>query len=147
MQLSSIEWLASKLSVTFNTMYAEEIKQAKEMHKQEIIDFAKKCSTESAPNKYYEEIYNEIFISKGSDFKKFSLYEHKDTITSADTQVSKTFLESVPQQETLYTEEQLREAMTEILLYSSELTEYPTEEECENRIKSIIQSLKQPKKD
>ena len=42
--------------------------------------------------------------------KQFSLYEHKDTITSADTQVSKTFLESVPQQETLYTEEQVRKA-------------------------------------
>ena len=36
--------------------------------------------------------------------KQFSLYEHKDTITSADTPISKTFLESVPQQETLYTD-------------------------------------------
>jgi len=36
--MTSIEWLASKLSITFNTMYADEIEQAKEMHKQEIID-------------------------------------------------------------------------------------------------------------
>jgi len=36
--MTSIEWLASKLSVTFNTMYAAEIEQAKEMHKQEIED-------------------------------------------------------------------------------------------------------------
>jgi len=36
--MTSIEWLASKLSVTFNTMYAKEIEQAKEMHRQEIID-------------------------------------------------------------------------------------------------------------
>ena len=49
----------------------------------------------------------------------------------------------------LYTEEQVREAMVEICKYAtelSELTQYPTEEECEKRIKSIIQSLKQPKK-
>jgi hypothetical protein len=36
--MTSIEWLASKLSVTFNTMYAAEIEQAKEMEKQQIID-------------------------------------------------------------------------------------------------------------
>jgi len=36
--MTSIEWLASKLSITFNTMYADEIEQAREMHKQEIID-------------------------------------------------------------------------------------------------------------
>jgi hypothetical protein len=34
--MTSIEWLASKLSVTFNTMYAAEIEQAKEMEKQQM---------------------------------------------------------------------------------------------------------------
>jgi hypothetical protein len=48
-----------------------------------------------------KEYYQETFISNGSDFKQFSLYEHKDTITSADTPISKTFLERVPKQETL----------------------------------------------
>jgi hypothetical protein len=36
--MTSIEWLANKLSITFNTMYADEIEQSKEMHKQEIKD-------------------------------------------------------------------------------------------------------------
>jgi len=45
----------------------------------------------------------------------------------------------VPQ---LYTEEQVREAMNEILLYSRNSVSLL---ECENRIKSILQSLKQLK--
>ena len=35
MKQTSIEWLASILSITFNTMYSDEIEQAKEMHKAE----------------------------------------------------------------------------------------------------------------
>jgi hypothetical protein len=69
--------------------------------------------------------------------KQFSLYEHKETITSADTPISKTFLESIPKQETLYTEEQVREAirMAQTRKYNSHF--YNADE--------IIQSLKQPK--
>ena len=33
---TAVEWLASKLSITFQTMYDEEIKQAKQMEKEQI---------------------------------------------------------------------------------------------------------------
>ncbi len=64
--------------------------------------------------------------------KQFTLYEHKETIASADTPISKTFLESIPKQETLYTEEQIRKAMNCTVL-SAKAKE------------RVMQSLKQPK--
>jgi hypothetical protein len=36
-QQTAVEWLASKLSITFQTMYDEEIKQAKAMEKEQIM--------------------------------------------------------------------------------------------------------------
>ena len=66
--MTSIEWLASKLSITFNTMYAEEIQQAKQMHKKEIIDASNGYTTTEllgvTKGEYY---YQETFVSKGSD--------------------------------------------------------------------------------
>jgi hypothetical protein len=39
-QQTAVEWLASKLSITFQTMYDEEIKQAKAMERaQRVIDY------------------------------------------------------------------------------------------------------------
>jgi flagellar biosynthesis/type III secretory pathway protein FliH len=34
---TAVEWIVSKLSITFQTMYSEEIEQAKEMQKEQII--------------------------------------------------------------------------------------------------------------
>jgi len=36
MKQTAVEWIVSKLSITFQTMYIEEIKQAKEMEKEQI---------------------------------------------------------------------------------------------------------------
>jgi len=82
--MTSIEWLIKELYTEMNMsgdgrVLDEILEQAKEMHKQEM----------------------KIQFAKGQE------WEHKNMITSADTQVSKTFLESVPKQETLYTEEQM----------------------------------------
>ena len=38
MKQTAVEWIVSKLSITFQTMYIEEIKQAKEMEKEQIIE-------------------------------------------------------------------------------------------------------------
>jgi len=155
--MTSIEWLDEQIQEyviavdhVANTMliqisfeeYIDLKRQAKEMHKAEIIDavlfgMQKGLNINKVPeidSDWVNNYYQETFVSKGSDLKQFSLYEHKDTITSADTQVSKTFLESVPQQETLYTEEQVREAikMAQTRKYNSHF--YNADE--------IIQSLK-----
>ena len=73
--------------------------------------------------------------------KQFSLYEHKETITSADTPVSKTFLESIPKQETLYTEEQVRDI---VLKFAEERT-FLRKGIAILWIKNYFKSLKQPK--
>jgi len=140
--MTSIEWLVKELYTEMNLngdgrVLYEILEEAKEMHKKEIIASYKADSFHVAL-KDAEDFYQETFVSKGSDFKQFSLYEHKDTITSADTQVSETFLESVPQQETLYTEEQVREAMYMARLRAEHIFWYNDDE--------IIQSLKQSKK-
>jgi hypothetical protein len=124
--MTSIEWFFNELIEKkivrkdnlstyhdFPTTFELSFMEAKEMHKQEIIDawndghYASLYSKEN--DKYFiegSEYYQQTFVS---NFKQFSLYEHKETITSDDTQVSQTFLEAepqLPQQETLYTEEQ-----------------------------------------
>jgi hypothetical protein len=38
MKQTAVDWIVSKLSITFQTMYSEEIEQAKEMEKEQIID-------------------------------------------------------------------------------------------------------------
>jgi len=107
--MTSIEWLIEKVLDNGIGLPKEWREQAKEMHKQEIIKSYRDGRSDQQserPSKFYnrmsEQYYQETFVSKGSDFKQFSLYEHKDTITSSDTQVSKTFLEAeqqLPQQE------------------------------------------------
>jgi len=174
--MTSIEWLIDQLEqkgdmretpsirnlqLNIDTSdYLELKRQAKEMHKQEIIDAAERWKGTDFAERYYQE----TFVS---NFKQFSLYEHKETITSADTQVSKTFLESVPKQETLYTEEQVQkmidDALTNYELGWADRRKQQnlyTEKEIRKAIygnpkfifgkdqaEAIIQSLKQPKKD
>ena len=129
--MTSIEWLIEEMlskgffkeSVTLTNIDHLQYK-AEEMHKQEIIDAHNKSwETRDNPYKTAEKYYQETFVSKGSD----------DHISDISKMVE------VPQQENLYTEEQVREAI-EIafkhwLHYSS----------C--NVEEIIKSLKQPKKD
>ena len=62
---SPIDWLVEEMSKygyahTFK-LYQKQVEQAKQMEKERMIEFAKKCSTESTPDEYYEEMYNDIF--------------------------------------------------------------------------------------
>jgi hypothetical protein len=152
--MTSVQWMIDELIKKHvgkvGNEYIEIFEKAKEMHKQEIIDAVGVGSQFDRDYLYgyhdkAEQYYHETFVSKGSDFKQFSLYEHKDTITSADTQVSKTFLESVPQQETLYTEEQMMGYAEWIFnLDTKTVLTMPKEALLQEY---ISQSLKQPKKD
>jgi len=105
--MTSIEWLWEQIDgiipyqdIKTSQLFNGVLEQAKLLHKEEM----KKCYEhgsfallDTGHGDTFEQYYQETFVSKGSDFKQFSLYEHKETITSADTQVSKTFLEAQPQ--------------------------------------------------
>jgi len=61
---TAVEWLIEKIAEDYPEIpraYREEYQKAKAMEKEQMIDFAKKCSTESAPDEYYEEMYNNTF--------------------------------------------------------------------------------------
>jgi len=126
--MTSIEWLRQELWEQFKFSFSDNIlEQAKEMHKQEIIDAYVKGREEHYldwyPEKHSEEYYQETFVSKGSD-------KH---IVDTNEMIE------LPQQETLYTEEQVREAIYMARLRAEHIFWYNDDE--------IIQSLKQPKKD
>ena len=95
--MTSIEWLWEQIDnlVPYQDINTAQqfnglLEQAKEMHKKEIIDAHGEEQSYLQHDLSWkrmngEQYYQETFVSKGSDFKQFSLYEHKDTITSADT--------------------------------------------------------------
>jgi hypothetical protein len=66
---TAVEWIVNKLSITFQTMYSEEIEQAKQMEKEQIIDAHGKQlkKTQTAGNyeywktgqQYYKETYGD----------------------------------------------------------------------------------------
>lgn len=105
MKQTAVEWLIEKMLDSGIGICKEWREQAKEMEKENTMAFGYRCIGEVDSElgdlvykKVPEEVYNETYGSKGSDgnFKQFSLYEHKETITSADTKVSQTFLDHVP---------------------------------------------------
>jgi hypothetical protein len=57
---TAVEWLVSKLSITFQTMYSEEIEQAKAMEKEQIN---KACydGYYKEDEKYTYEYYNQTY--------------------------------------------------------------------------------------
>jgi hypothetical protein len=59
MKQTAVEWIVSKLSITFQTMYSEEIEQAKEMEKEQIKDAYKFPNTlvDMSSEQYYNETY------------------------------------------------------------------------------------------
>jgi len=121
-QQTAVEWLWN-LSQT-KELQASDFEQALAMEKEQV-------------QKMIDDALTNYEIGWADRKKQFSLYEHKETITSADTPVSKTFLESVPKQETLYTEYQVREAILKASLSDTDFLI--------DRCDEIIQSLKQPK--
>jgi hypothetical protein len=103
------------------------LSKAKEMHKQEIID-AWIGTDNKLQRLAAEQYYQETFFSKGSD----------------DTQMERKLLKSgfvdiVPKQETLYTEEQVREVIRNCFK-SNSLGFLITEDD-------MMRTIKQPKKD
>jgi hypothetical protein len=127
--MTSIEWLIEEMlskgffkeSVTLTNIDHLQYK-AEEMHKQEILLSYHEGSEDLKYNP--QEYYNETFVSKGSDE------------TPMERKLLKSgFVDVVPKQETLYTEEQVREAIED----ARDILSYVNTDE-------VIQSLKQPKK-
>jgi hypothetical protein len=69
MKQTAVDWIVSKLSITFQTMYSEEIEQAKEMEKEQIkeayqdgsrdLDIQYSDVGEINSEQYYNETYGE----------------------------------------------------------------------------------------
>jgi len=127
--MTSIEWLLSELEKVNYHPTEEMIMYAKKLHKAEhgktwdgaLIENSKRGGNEVRTFDYFDDYFDETFGSKGSD----------DHISNISKMVE------VPQQENLYTEEQVREAIDMADKYCYLLVSEKTE---------IIQSLK-PKKD
>jgi hypothetical protein len=75
MKQTAVEWIVSKLSITFQTMYSEEIEQAKEMEKEKHENFNKFLNDEKELKIsdlktieriqwYYNTYFNETFNTK-----------------------------------------------------------------------------------
>ena len=96
--MTSIEWLKDymqKMQYFIGNDLLEAFEEAKEMHKQEIIDAAERWKGTDFAERYYQE----TFVSKGSNE------------TPMERKLLKSgFVDIVPKQETLYTEEQVRKA-------------------------------------
>lgn len=133
MAQTSIEWFLSELEkVNYHPTEAM-VMYAKKLQRQEHSK-----TWDSALDKYevragnymrayedFDDYYQETFVSKGSDD------------TPMERKLLKSgFVDIVPQQETLYTEEQVREAIED----ARDILSYVNTDE-------VIQSLKQPKKD
>jgi len=131
--MTSIEWLIDQLiPEDQHEGIMDIIEDAKDRHKQEIIDAYKKGQAlgfDDNPNYMAEQYYQETFVSKGS------------AETPMERKLLKScFVDIVPKQETLYTEEQVMEAMLKVIncLVGRELSLAQLKE-------SIIQSLKKHK--
>jgi hypothetical protein len=66
MKQTAVDWIVSKLSITFQTMYSEEIEQAKEMEKEQIKDSYEEGYSDGYPDngKSGEQYYNETYGDK-----------------------------------------------------------------------------------
>ena len=139
--MTSIEWLLNQINI--NGFQKETIKQAKEMHKQEIIDAAERWKGTDFAERYYQE----TFVSKGSDEHIVDISKMVDDNVYEIAQEyainsnspnresrRKGFIDGYNKaKETLYTEEQVKLAIT-----LAKDSDYKSTQE-------IIQSLKQPK--
>jgi hypothetical protein len=120
-----------------------------EMHKQEIIDAYVKGREEHYldwyPQKHSEQYYQETFVSKGSD--EAELPKHPSVISENGNELlfdkEGNLIKELPKQETLYTEEQVRDI---VLKFAEERT-FLRQGIAIKWVKDYFQSLKQPKKD
>ena len=179
--MTSIEWLIDQLEqkgdiretpsirnlqLNIDTSdYLELKRQAKEMHKQEIIDAQSYAisNADMTNNKGYfdcDKYYQETFVSKGSDKHKEKLKELYPDAFSILGEVlfreKSGFVDIVPKQETLYTEEQVRKAYFKGAADVHDKCTDRTWRGVETKVDiellkklnaEYIQSLKQPKKD
>lgn len=58
---TAVEWIVSKLSITFQTMYIEEIEQAKQIEKEQIIDAVDYGCSDWGSGKDSEKYYNDEY--------------------------------------------------------------------------------------
>jgi hypothetical protein len=67
---TAVEWIVNKLSITFQTMYSEEIEQAKQMEKEQIKDAYKEGAGDievqykDLGEIHSEQYYNETYADK-----------------------------------------------------------------------------------
>ena len=139
---TSIEWLEEQLTYKYNNEILnkwfdwidlkEYYDKAKEMHKQEMkecYEHGTFALLDMGHGDTFEQYYQKIFVSKESD----------DHISEIEKMVD------VPQQqETLYTEEQVMEAMLQISEYYAD--NLGKDLDGHKKALEIIQSIKQPKK-
>jgi hypothetical protein len=64
MKQTAVEWLVSKLPQRMLNYLKEEIEQAREMEKQQIIDAYEKGISHGENGRYTEQYYNETFKSE-----------------------------------------------------------------------------------
>ena len=165
--MSSIEWFISVLShndifdhkkLSSNKklydLYQRLKEQAKEMHKQELFEYWQggiNCT--EVGGKSFDQYYQEIFVSPTYTgeypFKKLDV--RQDALQFLSTQAQELNLgyeAKVPKQETLYTEEQVREELIGFQIYLNNkglITNHDWD--FEKEAKKYIKSLKQLKKD
>jgi hypothetical protein len=167
--MTSIEWLIQEVEPygtgKFRDLFKEVIDKAKEMHKQEIIDawnsgdytyfYSKETGRDFADGKEY---YQETFVSKGSD--EAELPKHPSVISENGNELlfdkEGNLIKELPKQETLYTEEQVKEAYfkgaTDVHDKCTDRTWRGVETKVDIELlkklnAEYILSLKQPKKD
>ena len=136
--MTSIEWFIQEVEIygtgNFRNLFKETIELAKEMHKAEIEEAFKhgKLPPFLGQVQTAKEYYQETF-KKDVEKEMFELEQQLDIPSHM-----RWHNRELPQQETLYTEEQVREALSESFKASQEGYNITSDE--------IIQSLK-PKKD
>jgi len=123
--MTAVEWLLQELEkVNYHPTEAM-IMYAMKLEKQQIIDAAERWKGTIFAEKYYEETYG----SKESDgnFKQFSLYEHKETITSTDTIISSKIelsdeeIDKISKKEIWYNEDKRHWVIEGMKLYREQL--------------------------
>jgi len=118
--------------------------KVEEMHKQEIIDAWEMGRFNIDAVGLGEQYYQETFVSKGSD--EVELPKHPSVISENGNELlfdkEGNLIKELPQQETLYTEEQMIGFSEWILNSDSKKVLTRTKE---SLLKEYIESLKQPK--
>jgi len=151
--MTAVNWMIDALlkrhSGSLGKEYVKIFEQAKEMEKQQIIDafdegqeYEYQYHINNAPKFDSQTYFAETYGNNGSDeYTEINWGGIIQRIPKGDELKENHIVDTnemieLPQQETLYTEEQVREAMAKARLYKSS-----------ENADIIIQSLKQPKKD